>query len=188
MSQPVADRYAWMGGTDQHIKRMRKRRDDLYTLIDKAEEQLIHRAGIEFTSGRIDMFDLHEVTRTVAVQRNGKRRTRWLAAGLPSPEEIRAFVLSQPNCPDGSWWRQGQYCGGGSRPPDGQSVVYVLYDDRNEPCYVGPIEHFDERLMAHRKDKDFASWRAWPCLDREDAYRRESEMLRDVMPRLNRRR
>lgn len=179
---------AWMGSTDLHITRLRKRRDELSALIETAEEQLVHRAGVAFEAGHIDMFDLSNAIEVLAVMRSGKRRERWADAGLPSPEEIRSWVLSQPNCPDGSWWQDGQYCGGGPRPADGQAVVYVLYDANNAPCYVGSSEHFDQRLMVHRGDKNFASWRAWPCADRATAYRRESEMLRDVMPRLNRRR
>jgi hypothetical protein len=50
---------------------------------------------------------------------------------------------------------------------------------------VGSSANFQQRMVVHRRTKQFASWRAWPCLNRKDAYRREDAMLREYAPYLN---
>lgn len=177
-----------MGGTDQTIQKLKERRAALKSMQEQAEEQLIHRASVEFRAGRITEDDLLEVSGIVRVSCSARCATRWASAGLPLPVDIQRRINYRPNCPDGSWWQQSRFVRSGSRPPSGQAVVYVLYDEAGEPCYVGSTGDLQRRLIEHRREKTFDSWRAWPCIDRIDAYRRESEMLRTVMPALNRRR
>lgn len=73
-------------------------------------------------------------------------------------------------------------------PQNGQSVVYLLFDEEVQPCYIGSTSNFLQRMYAHVRDgKKFATWIAYPCADREAAFGREEELLALHMPYLNRR-
>lgn len=72
-------------------------------------------------------------------------------------------------------------------PPRGTSVVYVLFDANNEPAYVGSTENFLARMKAHCLEKPgLANWIAYRCRDRNHAYQLEDRLLKQHMPRLNR--
>ena len=85
----------------------------------------------------------------------------------------------------GSWPRNLET---DTAPSAGQNVVYVLFDAEVAPCYIGSTANLIERLYKHVGDrKKFASWVAYPCTSREDAYAREEELLAQHRPYLNRR-
>jgi hypothetical protein len=146
------------------------------------------RIGDDYRAGRLDTAGLT----------NGYERYRKAARGVPGfgriwhqetgvhPGAAQSAARHAPSGPGRSW--QGAYPIEGGRPPDGQAVVYVLYDELNEPCYVGSTDVFVDRLRQHvAAGKAFAYWSAWPCPDRETAYQREDDLLRQVKPYLNRR-
>lgn len=87
----------------------------------------------------------------------------------------------------------GYYCGtwpltaNSSRPADGVSVTYLLFDADSELIYVGSTKHFYQRMKQHR-DKNFYHWAAFPCFTRDIAYNVEARFLQLHMPPLNRRR
>ncbi len=71
----------------------------------------------------------------------------------------------------------------------GQAVVYVLFDGRNDPAYVGSTDNLPLRLRKHEREKPgLARWMAYRCVDREDAYRLEDKLLKEHKPHLNKRR
>lgn len=152
-------------------------------------EQVIHRAGVRWRDGQMDTDELlafYDMVRDVGALGFVKH---WKSADLPFPSIIRAHAymarVTMPNESDGSW--SGAYpIRGEHRPPDGQSVVYILYNE-TDSIYLGSTASLPARLRQHAQDKTFTSWRAWPCRDREHAYQREEEMLRDVLPCLNKR-
>lgn len=92
-----------------------------------------------------------------------------------------------PNGPLGSWVGEIPV-GEGPCPPAGVAVVYVLFDGANEPVYVGSTDDFRGRMGQHRKSKPEAvRWTAYRCRDREHAYEVEVQLLRQHMPRMNKR-
>lgn len=188
-----------------HIEMLIRRIDRIINTQIEAEEQLLHRAGRDYAAGRLTIEDLHALYRRY-------RDTIWRQ--LPSGPgyyyrpgflglwnhnvPIRAEQIAhrarqsisnprwQPNGPEGSW--AGDYpIGNGSRPPDGQNVVYVLFDAQNTPCYVGSTKDFKTRLKVHARTKKFVRWAAYPCADREAAYLLEERLLAEHKPYLNRR-
>lgn len=106
--------------------------------------------------------------------------------------KLRSIVDRQkrdaPNGPLGSW--AGTFpLFDQPRPPYGVSVVYVLFDETNNPCYVGSTETFRSRMVEHRSQKPgLRSWAAYPCRDREHAYQLEVDLLHQHKPRMNKRR
>jgi hypothetical protein len=152
--------------------------------------QVAHRAGLRWRAGsmpREEVLAFYSQLRDVSAVGFMKA---WEDAGLPSArslrERMRYEALTQPSEPDGSW-AGSQPIGEQRRPPARQAVVYLLYDGA-EPIYLGSTDRFVTRISTHRRDgKQFTSWHAWPCRDREHAYEREVEMLRQSLPRLNQR-
>lgn len=94
-----------------------------------------------------------------------------------------------PNGPEGTYVGVAPLPGDDVAPLEGTPVVYVLFDEDNEPCYVGSTQNLRARLNAHLTNgKQFVRWQAYPCASREDAYVLEERLLVERMPRLNRRR
>jgi hypothetical protein len=116
----------------------------------------------------------------------------WVAAGLPSPQRMRATVGPPPNDPNGGGW-VGTFDPGAvpqasqPRPPKGRPVVYVLYGPDLSPIYCGSTQDLNTRLKWHRRDgKVFIAWRAVPYATREEAYAAEDRLLKESCPPLNR--
>lgn len=181
-----AELAASLASTLDHMAVMTERIARLEALVLASQEQVSHRVAIARRAGEIDdaeLYALYERYREASAGRP-KFSEPWSKelGGFPRSPKLRDL----PNMPDGSW-RGSMPVLMQPRPPRGVSVVYVLYDEANEPCYVGSTLDFKARIKAHVKaGKRFASWAAWPCRDREHAYQREEQMLRDVMPYLNR--
>jgi len=74
-------------------------------------------------------------------------------------------------------------------PGAGVPVVYVLFDELNEPVYVGSTECFWTRMSGHhiRREHRIDFWVAYRCNDREHAYEVEERLLAEHKPRLNKR-
>jgi hypothetical protein len=179
-----------LGGSLQQIDLIAGKIVSLSQRRIAAEEQFVHRVGVEFAAGHLsemDLRDLYYEFRDIAASGFGKR---WDAAvAIPWSKLTKQTGAWRPNGPGGSWHGSGvPIWPNDPCPANGISVVYVLYEADWSPCYVGSSEQFRQRIKAHKKTKAFEYWRAWPCTDRADAYRRESEMLAEVMPHLNKRR
>lgn len=180
--------------SQEHIERMA---DKIYALTmaqQDAERQVFFRLYVLYSDGVIDADRLLDINLMWAAQHcYDGWEMRWLDAGLPGEEELTTLFLeglryrqNEPYGWAGDWRRASDQT---PMPRRGQSVVYVLYDDRNQPCYVGSTGDLTARLKAHRKDgKKFVYWTAYPCVDRTEAYRLEDRLLKGEMPYLNKRR
>lgn len=180
--------------SQDHIERMS---DKIYTLVmaqQDAEKQVFFRLYVLYTDGILDAEDLLDVNLMWAAQHcYDGWQMRWTDAGLPDEDQLSTLFL------DGLKHRQNQPYGWAGdwrkatnktpMPQRGQSVVYILYDDLNQPCYVGSTFDLAARLKAHRKNgKKFVYWVAYPCADRAEAYRLEDRLLKGEMPYLNKKR
>lgn len=186
---PPAEAYK---STLHHIDLLDAKRMNLTYAQARAEEQVIHRVSVDYRAGRIDVegvLDVYEYLKPRAVE---GFPARW---NVHMPDDaktrtIRSTVYRKRRFApdeDGVW--RGAYPFGDTdrHPPTGKSVVYVLFDDANEPCYVGSTADFRGRCKAHRKEgKPFVRWMAYPCINRAAAYDLEVRLLHEHMPYLNR--
>lgn len=181
-----------------HIELIQRKREKLHEAQLDAERQVLHRIGRDCVAGVLTEDDLVELYRryrdlVAHLKRPGIAKL-WDEA-IPCPiKKIRYRVHYQwvaercePN--DGTGWSgESPLEPRAQRPPDGQAVVYVLFDHENVPCYVGSTEKFKARIDAHGRDKakPFVRWAAYPCDDREAAYQLEDRLLKEHKPYLNR--
>lgn len=175
--------------TLQHIEFIAAKRARLLTAQLDAERQLLHRAASDYAVGRLApdaLAELFQRYRTLIADNGRPSMTEMWNDNVPvGIAQLKAHIAPRPNI-DGTW--RGVYPFADDwRPPLGQSVVYVLYDALNVPCYVGSSEQFSTRLNTHARTKAFAAWIAYPCTDREAAYELEDRLLGEHKPYLNRR-
>lgn len=182
--------------TLKHIQLLSDKRRRLEAAQIEAENQVIHRAAVDYRAGRIGLYDLIDLWVTFRDNALPGYSNRWKTA-MPehSPSRLSGLLRdrerSQLFMPDedGNW--RGEYPIDReihSRPRKGVNVVYVLYDADNAPCYVGSTKDFYWRLEAHaRNGKRFARWLAYSCPTRSDAYELETRLLREHKPYLNKR-
>lgn len=169
-----------------HLARMNARIDKLESARNTAADQVVYRISQDYAAGLITPLELLEIRNTMIGTRGGWNK-RWDAYGLPKPYAINRMLNSKPNGPNGSWRGSHTYATAANpMPAPGVSVVYVLYDANNEPCYVGSSEQFQTRLRTHiRNGKPVAYWTAFPCSDRAAAYELEDRLLKQHKPYLN---
>lgn len=174
-----------------HIAQLKEQRLALAQEQHLAEERFAERVGAAHRGGELgdeDLVDLYFSLREASQAEPGFA-SRWdQAVDLDSRIIARSRLFqSLPNGPNGSWQGDNPLPSSAAAPRTGIAVVYVLYDDTLKPCYVGSTMRFRNRLAHHRRDqKAFRYWAAYPCRDREHAYAREEQMLREVLPPMNR--
>ena len=184
--------------TLRHLVLLSERAAKIRRAHAEAEHQMLHRVGSAHRCGEITDDELHEFWDRYRALNTDRRSQRWNAnidfswhhmtarVRIARQAARRARVFA-PNGPEGTWigsWPCGY---DDPRPETGTSVVYVLFDDRNEPFYVGSTNSFRSRLSAHVKDgKPVSHWHAHPCRDRGHAYEVEDRLLKEHLPRLNR--
>lgn len=168
----------------------------MYQRMLEAEDQMLHRLAVQYRAGALDRWDLAGVLDSYRQVASPGYTKRWDAVvpvschalfGVRAEAARRAAGVDRhlPNGPEGTWRGINPVGYDEARPPDGTPVVYVLYDDRNVPCYVGSTARFDGRIRSHRREKSFSRWLAYPCADRSAAYRLERRLLREFQPYLN---
>lgn len=171
----------------QHIALIEQRERKLQLARNEAQQQVMHRIGTAHRNGELDdhqlcdLYDLFKATNTP------NRSLHW-NANVDIPWSAMRYLRDHlPNGPEGTW--VGGWPSAGPVPRPGVPVVYVLYGPDCEPCYVGSTSTFRTRLNNHSRDgKQFTTWQAYRCQDREHAYQLEGRLLKEHMPRLNRRR
>ncbi len=173
--------------TFQHIELIIRKREKLLATQLDAESQVLHRAAADYAAGRLGPDDLAEVLRRyralIASDDRPSMTQVWNENVPVGIAQLKARISPQPNI-DGTW--RGTYPFADDwRPPTGQSVVYVLYDAANVPCYVGSTQDFSIRLNTHAREKAFSAWIAYPCTGREAAYVLEDRLLKEHKPYLN---
>lgn len=174
-----------------HIELITKKRKKLLKAQVEAERQVLHRIGRDYAAGKLTIVELHGLYRRyrdlVSYDERPGFSTLWDEAVPEHHARVgnlaRQALLHTPN--HGRSWVGEWPIGHNPYPPDGQSVVYVLFDHENVPCYVGSTFKFKQRLKSHRPQKQFVRWMAYPCDDREDAYLLEEKLLAEHKPYLN---
>mgnify|MGYP001409889242 CR=1 FL=1 len=176
--------------TIQHLELLASKVARLNELRLRAEEQLLHRIAADYRAGRITAPQILEIRNRL--REHGTllpgHRNRWNAAMPPELSAARLLHTAR-NIPNGDGYWHGEYPlpEGTRAPSDGINVVYVLYDARNVPCYVGSTGQFRTRIRTHHSQgKPFVRWLAYPCRDRAHAYQLEDQLLRECKPYLNR--
>jgi len=184
----VQDHLTSAMSTLQHIEKLHLRAQQLEALRVEAEEQLLHRIGNAYASGNLTAEALSEVYDRYSALRIPGRTLRWNEAVPILWIRMPRLPKWQPNGPAGTWigpWPLGD---DDALPMPGSCVVYILFDAFNEPIYVGSTGDFRIRLKAHAKQKKpFVRWQAYVTDDREAAYRLEVKLLKEHLPRLNKR-
>lgn len=175
--------------TVQHIELIATKIGVLQERQADAENQLIHRLACDYEAGIITAAGVHAVYKqSKGISVEGFRH-RWNGRMPYELHDRRIWwtaVKYAPD-PDGNWRGEYPFTDDCRTPPNKISVVYVLYDERNTPCYVGSTEQFRTRLSSHRREgKRFSRWMAYPCADREAAYAMEARLHAEHLPHLNR--
>lgn len=172
--------------TLQHISMLHARAQKLNELRIEGETQFLHRVGVAYESGRLSLVELAQIHREYQRLDLPSKSTRWNSmVPVPWARMQRAYEWL-PNGPAGTWAGRWPLDNASTSPFPGLSVVYVLFDGRNEPVYVGSSGNFRERLKRHMKDgKNFIFWQAYPASNREAAYELEVKLLREHLPKLN---
>lgn len=178
--------------TLQHIDLLNAKIAKLTHAQVLAELQVLTRLSADHRAGRIDIEELFEMFQWFKARDVGGFIHRWNEhfEGEYQSRRIRHTrdrVLRTRPDDDGNWRGTWPMPDRAPAPPFGQSVVYVLFDAENVPCYVGSSEQLRTRLRAHDSDgKQFVHWLAYPCRDRQDAFELEDRLLREHKPYLNR--
>lgn len=177
-----------------HLDLIRRKLEKLLSAQLDAERQVLHRIGRDYVAGLLtedDLHELHQRYRETVVHLTGPGFSKLWDEAIPVQSFTMVnFWLIQRTRPNeaGSWSGESSLKQRAPRPPDGQSVVYVLFDHKNVPCYVGSTDKFKTRIGCHRRDKSkpFVRWAAYPCADRDAAYQLEDRLLKEHKPYLNR--
>lgn len=172
--------------TLQHIELIQHKESRLAQARMDALGQVLHRIGTEHKAGRLTQLQLTTVLNTIRKLNIAGASTLWNQSVAVDWVSLVQAAKKLPNGPEGSWVGEYPYPQNSCVPQSGFSVVYVLFDERNRPCYVGSTKSFSARLRKHWKDgKRFASWQAHPCRDRNHAYEVEDRLLKQHLPYLN---
>lgn len=179
--------HASLAATLQHVTLIQNKENRLARARKEAMEQAIHRIATEYRDGSLTYEHLCAAMAAIrAVRHQGAMRLWDEIVGVPW-KRLAQYAKRLPNGPEGSWIGEYPIPLDAPIPIYGVSVVYVLFDEANQPCYVGSTNKLSPRLTAHEKSgKRFVRWQAHPCDDREHAYRLEDRLLRQHKPYLNR--
>lgn len=187
------------GGLDatyQHISLLCRKQDLLRASQIAAEEQFLCQLGRVYSAQEITETELALMYGAYAGFAAPGFQKRW-RANIAEPPGRMQYILRDletqerhpPNAPNGTWQGSWPLDDDDRVPVYDTCVVYVLYDEANEPCYVGSTHHLKGRLKVHCKDgKPFVRWTACACADREAAYQLEEKLLAEHKPYLNKRR
>jgi hypothetical protein len=177
---------ASMSSTLQHIRLIQEKEARLAAVREESLTQLIHQIGTEYRTGGLEHAQFQAAFERIHRLDVPGRMKAWSEiVGVPWQRMIQ-LGKQLPNGPEGSWVGEYPISAAAPRPIYGVSVVYVLFDDANEPCYVGSTDKLSARMNAHAKDgKRFVRWQAHPCRGREHAYRLEDQLLKQYLPPLN---
>lgn len=179
--------HASLAATLQHVELIQNKEDRLAAARRQAMEQAIHRIATEYRTGALTYNQLCTALLAVrSVKQQGSLKLWDEVVGVPW-KRLAQYAKRLPNGPAGSWIGEYPIPLDAPIPIYGVSVVYVLFDENNTPCYVGSTDKLSPRLTAHEKDgKHFVRWQAHPCKNREHAYRLEDRLLKQHKPYLNR--
>lgn len=108
---------------------------------------------------------------------------------LPNSVSLRRAIKYGKNCSCSTWGGPKHWCGEVSKRdqpnPNKENVVYVLFDEEGNLCYIGSTGDFPTRIREHMKTKSFTRWTAYECETREGAYELEDKLIKSHKPYLN---
>ncbi|WP_086707507.1 GIY-YIG nuclease family protein [Streptomyces antimycoticus] len=170
--------------TLQHIQLLQARQHKLVEAQENVEDQILYHYGSSYRCGDVTITELLEFFEAYRALETPRRTRRW-NNHIDLPYQT-CHLMKPPNGPEGTWSGTWPCPETDPCPLRGVAVVYVLFDARNEPCYLGSTDQFRTRIGKHVKDgKVFTSWQAYPCPDREAAYVLEDRLLKERLPSLN---
>jgi hypothetical protein len=176
--------------TLQHVSLLAAKRERLLDAQMDAESQFLTAVARDYKRGVLDEVALAHVYLDYRdASATAGHSKRWneiipIAAG-----RLDRLTRNFPRGHDRRTW-QGSFPLDlmAPTPLDGMSVVYLLFDSENDPCYVGSTMHLRNRLRQHAKaGKEFVNWQAHSCADRASAYDLEREWLTTYKPYMNKR-
>lgn len=188
MTNPQPSPSATYGSALQHLAYLTGMVAKFTALLHGSEARFIRRVADDYRAGEATAQAAYEAFLAAqALNPTGfcARWDDWAPHALEARRIRFTAILHAPD-DDGNWRGAYPFVDDSRTPPNGVSVVYVLFDDVNQPCYVGSTDKFRTRLGAHSRDKVFSRWIAHPCADRATAYALEVRLLQEHKPYLNR--
>lgn len=191
-------RHEALRDTAQHIAVLQRKIDQLLARRDEAWAQLLAATLREYDEclTEVDLADM--LADMKASYGNGfgafwnahmPDRISWQRVRSAAEQQRQWSEQYDENVRLGFWSGAIPLTGGYPVPRRGVSVVYVLFDMNNRPCYVGSTDDFKRRLKQHCREKaDLARWMAYVCPTRDDAYQLEVKLLNEHKPYMNKKR
>lgn len=186
-------RHPELAATAGHLAVVQRKLERLTTAKQESWEQLMVAVGRMYRAGELAPEDLLSLMNDMAAGYGTGYTALWddQFGGRPiSAKRLAHHVAARARLRrDHSithWSGTFPLCGQDA-PRSWVAVVYVLYDETNEPVYVGSTDNFHARMSGHhaRKLARIVRWSAYRCNDREHAYEVEERLLAEHKPRLN---
>lgn len=175
--------------TARHIELIDAKIEKLSSLRAESWTQLLTAAHRMYRSRRFTEADLLRLFDSMKASYGPGFTAVWNEHMPIQANRMPRWRIDLPNGPGESWLGEIPIGSNSPSPPFGVAVVYVLFDGANEPVYVGSTDAFRARISSHRREKPEARrWTAHRCRDREHAFQVEDRLLREHMPRMNKRR
>lgn len=188
-------RHPDLSATAGHLAVIQRKLDKLNEAKEDSWEQLLTAVHRKYRADELDAVDLVDLLNEMKEWHGPGFSRIWdrvftgvLAAKAVRHQAHREALLKRDS--GLSFWRGSFPLGGEKVPRRDVPVVYLLFDERGEPAYVGSTESFRERMSGHhiRADHPIETWMAWRCRNREDAYLMEERLLAEHKPYLNKKR
>ena len=163
----------------QHIELLQGKRRHLADVLVLAELQFLAALRREYDAGETTWVQLRDAYCTLSTGNLRGLRARWMDAIPVSPQKV--IINAKREAADranGVWrghrpLRRGEYY-----PPNGQCVVYVLFDAGDHPIYARSTNRCSQRFADHRAEG--ARWSRWVAhaVDRAEASEARRRILR----------
>jgi hypothetical protein len=155
----------------QHIELIQDKRRRLSHALVSAELQFLAALRREYDLGEMSWAQLRDAYSTLSAGRLRGLRARWMDAIAVSPETVIVNAKREAAVGAGGVWRghrplrRGEYY-----PPNGQCVVYVLFDVDHHPISIRSTNRLSQRLADHRAQGErWSSWAA-QAVDSAEAH------------------
>ncbi|MFI5688427.1 GIY-YIG nuclease family protein [Streptomyces sp. NPDC051636] len=135
--------------TLQKIELLQREQKRLAEAQEKAEIQILQRYGAGYRCGDITITELLEFFHAYRALETPRWSLRW-NEHISLPHQT-CLLLHPPNGPGHTWVGAWPCSEDAPTPLKGVAVVYILFDERNEPCYVGSTQRFRTRMNDHVK-------------------------------------
>jgi transposase len=170
----------------QHIELLQDKRRLAHALVS-AELQFLAVLRREYDLGEMSWAQLRDAYSTLSAGRQRGLRARWMDAIEVSPEKVIVNAKREAAVGAGGVWRGHRPLRRGEcYPPNGQCVVYVLFDADHHPISIHSTNRFSQRLADHRaQDERWSSWAA-QAVDSAEAHEIQARIVSRYKTNLNR--